>query len=95
MENTRFIAANGREVIKIVTDAGATGYIDASVPLNAIVALHRRLGAYLRRPLAHSRRILRQSRRRKFSPLRTVERRRRRGPSSSLPRRPRPLIARR
>jgi hypothetical protein len=92
MESTRFTAANGCEVFKVVTDSGVTGYIDASIPLGAITAWHRRLGADLRRPIAHSRRMLRQNRRRVFRRVRTRTRRRRPGPSLWLPRRGHPLI---
>jgi len=70
METTRFIAANGREAIEIVTDSGVSGYVDASIPLDAIAAWRRRLGAYLRHPIAHSRRLLRQDRRRVFRQVR-------------------------
>jgi hypothetical protein len=92
MENTRFTATNGCEVIKVVTDSGVTGYIDASVPPEAIEAWYRRLGADLRRPIAHSRRMLRQNRRRMFRRVRTRTRRRSPGPSLWLPRRGRALI---
>jgi hypothetical protein len=75
METTRFTAANGCEVIKVVTDSGVTGYIDASIPLGAIEALYRRLSADLRRPIAHSRRQLRQNLRRTTRPMRKHTRR--------------------
>jgi hypothetical protein len=70
-----FTAANGREVVRISTPGGVTGYIDACIPLDAIKAWHRRLSAGERRPLARARRILRQQRRRTFVPLRTHTRR--------------------
>lgn len=92
MENKRFIAANGREVIKVVTASGVTGYIDASIPIDAIEAWHRRLSADLRRPIAHSRRMLRQNRLRAFRRVRTRTRRRRPSPRLWLPRRRRLLI---
>jgi hypothetical protein len=92
METTRFTAANGCEVIKVVTDLGVTGYIDASIPLEAIEAWHRRLGADLRRPIAQSRRILRQDRRRVLKPVRTRTRRGRPVRHLRLHRRGRPLI---
>ncbi len=92
MQTKGFIAANGREVIKVVTDTGVTGYIDASIPLGAIEALYRRLSADLRRPIAHSRRMLRQNQRRTTRPMRKRTRRRRPGPRLWLPRRGRPLI---
>ncbi|PNE59900.1 hypothetical protein A8H39_01775 [Paraburkholderia fungorum] len=34
----KFIAANGREVLKTVTDSGVTGYMDASIPAEVIPA---------------------------------------------------------
>jgi hypothetical protein len=77
METTRFTAANGCEVIKVVTDSGVTGYIDASIPREAIEAWLRRLSADQRRPLSRWRRILRQERRRTFRPVRKRTRRRR------------------
>jgi hypothetical protein len=92
MKTTRFTAANGREAIKVVTDSGVTGYRDASIPPEAIEAWRRRLSADLRRPIAHSRRMLRQNRRRTTRPMRKHTRRRRPGPRLWLPRRGRPLI---
>ena len=92
LETTRFTAANGREVIKVVTDSGVTGYIDASIPPEAIEAWYRRLSADLRRPIAHSRRMLRQNRRRTTRPTRKCTRRRHPAPRQWLPRRGRPLI---
>jgi hypothetical protein len=92
METKRFTAANGRVVIKVVTDSGATGYLAASIPLEAIEAWYRRLSADLRRPIAHSRRMLRQNQRRTTRPIRQRTRRRRPGPRLWLPRRGRPLI---
>lgn len=92
METTRFIVANGREVIKVVTDSGVTGYIDASISREAIQAWHRRLGADLRRPIARSRRVLRQNQRREFRPVRKRTRRRRPRRSVWLLKRGRPLI---
>ena len=77
METTRFTAANGREVVKVKTESGATGYIDASIPLEAIEAWRRRLDADLRRPLSRWRRTQRQERRREFRPVRTRARRQR------------------
>jgi len=32
----KFIATNGREVAKIVTTSGVTGYIDTSIPREAL-----------------------------------------------------------
>jgi hypothetical protein len=92
MQTTSFTAANGREVIKVVTDSGVTGYIDASIPLGAIEALYRRLRADLRRPIAHSRRQLRQNQRRTTRPKRKRTRRWKPSPRQWLPRRGRPLI---
>ncbi|MGF7135860.1 hypothetical protein P3T40_007372 [Paraburkholderia sp. EB58] len=92
METTRFTAANGREVVKVVTDSGVTGYIDASIPPEAIEAWYRRLSADLRRPIAHARRMLRQNQRRATRPMRKRTHRRRPGPRLWLPRRGRPLI---
>jgi hypothetical protein len=96
MEITRFTAANGREVVKVMTDSGATGYIDASIPLEAIEAWIRRLDANLKRPISRWRRTLRQERRRTFRPIRTRTRRRRtRIRIVCMYRRGRPLIPRR
>ena len=92
MKTRRFTSVNACEVIKVVTDSGVTGYIDASIPPEAIATLYRRLGADLRRPIAHSRRLLRQNRRRTTRPIRKGTRRRRPGPSLWLPKRGRPLI---
>jgi hypothetical protein len=92
MKTTRFTAANGRETIKVATDSGVTGYIDASIPPEAIEAWYRRLSADLRRPIAHSRRMLRQNQRRTTRPMRKRLRRPRPGPSLGLPKRGRPLI---
>lgn len=92
METTRFTAANGCEVIKVVTDSGVTGYIDASIPLGAIEALRRRMSANLRRPIAHWRRMLRQNQRRKTMPMRKRTRRWKPSPHPWLPSRGRPLI---
>ncbi|MEA3102728.1 MAG: hypothetical protein QOF74_6968 [Caballeronia mineralivorans] len=92
MKTTRFTAVNACEVIKVVTDSGVTGYIDASIPPEAIATWYRRLNADLRRPIAHSRRLLRQNRRRTTRPMRKHTRRRRPGPRLWLPRRGRPLI---
>jgi hypothetical protein len=76
MKTTRFTARNGREVVKIVTDSGATGYVDASIPLEVIEAWHRRLRAALGRPIARQRRLLRASQRRVFEPVRQRTRQR-------------------
>jgi hypothetical protein len=92
MENTRFTAANACEVIKVVTDSGVTGFIEASIPPEAIAIRYRRLSADLRRPIAHSRRLLRQNRRRTTRPMRKSTRRGRPGPRLWLPKRGRPLI---
>jgi len=92
METARFTAANGCEVIKVVTDSGVTGYIDASIPPEAIEAWYRRLSADLRRPIARSRRLLRQDRRRTTRPMRKRTCRRRPGARLWLPRRGHPLV---
>jgi hypothetical protein len=92
METTRFTAANGCEVIKIVTDSAVTGYVAASIPPEAIEALYRRMSADLRRPIAHSRRQLRQNKRRTTGPMRKRTRRWKPSPHPWLPRRGRPLI---
>ena len=92
MENKRFPAANRRDVIRVVTDAGIDGYIDARIPLRAIVAWHRRLGEILSRRIAHSRCILRQDRRRVFIPVRAAGRQRRPNLSPRLRRWRCPLI---
>ncbi len=92
METTHFTAANGREVIKVVTDSRVTGYIDGSIPPEAIEAWYRRLSADLRRRIAHSRRMLRRNRRRTTRPMRKCPRRRHPEPRLWLPRRGRPLI---
>jgi hypothetical protein len=88
MQTKGFIADNGRAVMKVVTDTGVTGYIDTGIPPGAIEALYRRLSADLRRPIAHSRRMLRQNRRRTTRPMRKRTRRW----NQWLPRRGRPLI---
>jgi hypothetical protein len=92
METIRFTAANGCEVIKVVTDLGVTGYIDASIPPGAIEAWHRRLSADLRRPIARSRRMLRQNQRCVTRPMRKRPQRWKPSPRQWLPRRGRPLI---
>ena len=92
METKRFTAANGCEVIKIVTDSAVTGYFDTSIPPGAIEALYRRMSADLRRPIAHSRRQLRQNKRRTTRPMRKRTRRWKPSPHPWLPRRGRPLI---
>jgi hypothetical protein len=92
MKTTRFTAANGFEVLEVVTDSGVTGYIDASIPPEAIEAWYQRLSAELRRPIAHSRRMLRQNRRRTPRPMPKHTRRRRPGPRLWRPKRGRPLI---
>lgn len=76
METTRFTAGNGREVVRIVTDSGATGYIDSSIPPEVIEAWQRRLRAAFGRPIARQRRLLRASRRRVFEPVRQRTRQR-------------------
>lgn len=76
METTRFTAQNGREVVKIVTDSGTTGYIDSSIPLEVIDAWHRRISAALVHPISRQRRLLRASRRRVFEPVRRRTRQR-------------------
>jgi len=60
----RFLASNGREVDKIVTDGGVTGYIDSAIPIDALLAIQRRLVAKLKRWHAERRRIARQALRR-------------------------------
>ncbi|MGX7002339.1 hypothetical protein [Caballeronia sp. KNU42] len=92
MKTTRFTAVNACEVIKVVTDSGVTGYIDASIPLEGIATWYRRLSTDLRRPIAHSRRMLRQNRRRTPRAMRKHTRRKRPGPRLWLPKRGRPLI---
>ncbi|SDH55752.1 hypothetical protein SAMN04487926_105287 [Paraburkholderia steynii] len=76
METTRFTAQNGREVLKIVTDSGRTGYIDSSIPIEVIEAWHRRISAALAHPISRQRRLLRASRRRVFEPVRRRTRQR-------------------
>jgi hypothetical protein len=92
MKSNRFTAANGREVIKVVTDSGATGYVDASIPIEAIEAWIRRLDADRKRPIARWRRDLRQLRRRALKPLRKRTRQFRRVKRMRLRTRGRPLI---
>jgi hypothetical protein len=92
METIRLITANGRKVVKVVTDSRITGYVAASIPPEAIEAWYRRLSADLRRPIAHARRMLRQNQRRATRPMRKRTHRRRPGPRLWLPRRGRPLI---
>ncbi|WP_321812825.1 hypothetical protein [Burkholderia sp. BCC1985] len=56
MKNVRcFVAANGCQVIKVVTPGGVTGYIDASIPLDALLGLRKKLVVSLKRPLAERR----------------------------------------
>lgn len=76
MEITRFTAENGREVVKIVTDSGTTGYIDTSIPPEVMKAWHRRISAALAHPISRQRRLLRASQRRVFEPVRRRTRQR-------------------
>jgi hypothetical protein len=93
MVTTRFTAENGREVVKIVTDSGATGYIDTSIPLEVIEAWRRRISAALARPIARQRRFLRESQRRVFEPVRRPTPQRGLMVRMRLHRRGRPLVA--
>jgi len=52
----KFIAANGREVLKTVTESGVTGYMDARIPSEVIPAWRKQIAesrARNRRELAH------------------------------------------
>lgn len=40
-----FIAQNGQEVAKFVTATGITGYVDTSIPLEALEGLKKKLEA--------------------------------------------------
>jgi hypothetical protein len=64
----RFLASNGREVDKIVTDGGVTGYIDSTIPIDALLAIQKRLAAKLKRWHAERRRLARQELRRSREP---------------------------
>ena len=76
MEIKRFIfQSNGAEVIK-VTDAGVTGYIAASIPLEALEIWHRRIGAQLKR-ISRLQYRQRLGKRRRLKPVRVRTRRRR------------------
>jgi hypothetical protein len=94
MEFKRFVfEANGEEVIK-VTDAGVTAYIAASVPIEVLEIVHRRLGAALRRRIGRLRYLERRWKRRRLEPVRAHTRRRAlkkryRGPLRSWSRVPR------
>lgn len=39
----KFIAQNGQEVAKFVTPSGVTGYVDTSIPMEALVGLRDKL----------------------------------------------------
>lgn len=78
MKVTRFTTINGQKVIKIVTDSGVTGYVDAAIPLEALEAWRRRLSAELKRPPLLPRRKVRQRWRRRLIPVRQRARRTRR-----------------
>lgn len=39
----KFIAANGREVLKTVTESGVTGYLDSSIPAEVIPAWRKQI----------------------------------------------------
>jgi hypothetical protein len=67
---------NGEKVIKVTTVAGSTGYIVASVPVEALETLLRRLDAEMKRRLARLRYYERRGKRRQFSPTRVRRRRR-------------------
>lgn len=76
MEIKRFIfQSNGAEVIK-VTGAGVTGYIAASIPLEALAIWHRRIAAQLKR-ISRLRYRQRLGKRRRLKPVRVRTRRRR------------------
>lgn len=67
---------NREEVFKVVTDCGITGYISASIPVEAIEKWIRRLGPERKRGIGRLRYIERQGRRRRFEPIRVRVRRR-------------------
>jgi hypothetical protein len=76
MEFKRFVFdANGEAVIE-ATDAGVTAYIAASVPIEVLEMIHRRLGAALRRRIGRLRHLERRWRRRRPKPVRAHARRR-------------------
>ncbi|WP_321927199.1 hypothetical protein [Burkholderia sp. BCC1998] len=67
MENVHsFVAANGCPVIKVVRPSGVTGYVAAAVPRDALLGLHKKLMASLKRPLAERRGNERQEQRRRL-----------------------------
>lgn len=39
----KFIASNGREVLKAVTESGVTGYMDAAIPAEVLPAWRRQI----------------------------------------------------
>jgi hypothetical protein len=94
METTVYTAANGCEVVRITAASGATCYI-ADIPLEAVAVWHRRLRAELKRPIARAQRILREERRREFTPVRERPHRHGKPRRLKLPARSRPLTARR
>ncbi|BBA45449.1 TPA: hypothetical protein ACK3Q6_005505 [Burkholderia cepacia] len=54
----KFIAANGREVLKTVTKSGATGYMDASIPAEAIPSWRMQIAAARARNLSELSRVI-------------------------------------
>ncbi|CAN7744688.1 hypothetical protein LJR267_010482 [Paraburkholderia hospita] len=66
MKVTRFTTINGQNVIMVVTDSGVTGYVDATIPLEALEAWRRRLSAELKRPISRLHRNARQPSRRRL-----------------------------
>jgi hypothetical protein len=75
MKVNRFTTINGQKVIKIVTNSGVTGYVDAAIPLEALEAWRRRLSAELKRPISRLGRNVRQQQRRRLIPMRQRVRR--------------------
>ncbi|OUL83265.1 hypothetical protein CA603_26335 [Paraburkholderia hospita] len=71
-------------MIKIVTNSGVTGYVDAAIPLEALEAWRRRLSAELKRPISRLRRNVRQQRKRRPVRVRQRVRRPRRHQRMSL-----------
>ncbi len=66
---------NSREVIEVVTASGTTGYIDASVPVEALLRWRRRLDSALKRRIGQLRYHGRREKRRRLTPTRMLMRR--------------------
>jgi hypothetical protein len=92
--NHRIFRIERREVVRISSESGATCYL-TNVPPDAVALWHRRLRAELKRPVARSRRLLGETRRREFTPVRERPRRHGKPGRLKLTARRRPLAARR